>query len=519
MSDTKGQRVKNRVYYLDDERINTLVFEKSLREYYDVHCFNTYQDFKEALKERKPDVIVLDLLMPDISGFEVARILKNSSRFKLIPILVLTALEKQDSLVECFEMGVDDFMMKPPNSKELHARLSSLIFRSNTNKQYSESRRRVSIRQLVGGFNHEFNNHLTILHSGLEIVRMTIPDSETKKIDILLSTIRRSSELLKSLSAIADASGYASGGTLIGELCPSIESHLREEFDFSEVDLSSKIKDGIAGEKIVFSSWVFKVLMDNVVSNALDSFHRYVPKDLPKKVEIGYSSEEQGLMVTVKDNGCGIPSGALVRVFDPFYTTKGSLGGEVIRNKKDGTGLGLCWVEAVLDSVGGYVEIESELNFGTLVRVWIPFYEPSATTNATNQLFTNFRICDDRVIRSIGLIDEGSEAGLALTDFLSFHDYSVRVEPEYPLDDPEFNNRSMFLIVNGDSLERTVEKCIQLNVQQPGDTPKFLIINENDREFFEKRLESVSIGLINREQAYKGLLDAMDFLTVSYSRR
>ena len=112
------------VLVVDDEQWNRDLMESMLSPLgYQVHLVRDGQEALEACEGIKPDAILLDLLMPGLDGFEVARNLKNDLRFQQIPIIVVTASKDEDSRIRALDIGVDDFLTKPVNSSELQARL------------------------------------------------------------------------------------------------------------------------------------------------------------------------------------------------------------------------------------------------------------------------------------------------------------------------------------------------------------------------------------------------------------
>jgi PleD family two-component response regulator len=94
------------------------------------HAVRTASSGEEALAavaEQLPDLILLDVMMPGIDGFEVARRLKADSRTRSIPIIMVTALEDNESRLKGLEMGAEDFLSKPVNRAELQMRVKNLL--------------------------------------------------------------------------------------------------------------------------------------------------------------------------------------------------------------------------------------------------------------------------------------------------------------------------------------------------------------------------------------------------------
>lgn len=122
----KVMKFTGKILIVDDEKVNVDFFQVMLsRLGFQV---DTAYDGEEALKRVKvfnPDLILLDLLMPRLSGFDVARILKNDKNTKNIPIIILTAIDDIKEKVDMLELGIEDYITKPFNFIEILARIRS----------------------------------------------------------------------------------------------------------------------------------------------------------------------------------------------------------------------------------------------------------------------------------------------------------------------------------------------------------------------------------------------------------
>ena len=98
-------------------------------------------DFTNAIQDTIPDIVVLDLMMPDVSGLSIVKFLRNTPRFAFIPIMILSGVEKELNLKECLSNGANDFMMKPPNYEELMARLDNLAEHHEVNTDHIRRRK------------------------------------------------------------------------------------------------------------------------------------------------------------------------------------------------------------------------------------------------------------------------------------------------------------------------------------------------------------------------------------------
>ena len=114
----------------DEKSITTLIKYNLEKEGFKVFCSETGEDALKIIKEKIPDLVILDWMLPDTSGIDVCRQIKVDKKLKNIPVLILTAKGEPDDKIKGLEVGADDYVTKPFNNKELLLRIKSLIKRS-----------------------------------------------------------------------------------------------------------------------------------------------------------------------------------------------------------------------------------------------------------------------------------------------------------------------------------------------------------------------------------------------------
>lgn len=120
--------LRSKIIIVDDNPTNVELISVQLRPYnYDIRKAYEGEEVLKLVKEDPPDLILLDLMMPRMSGYEVCKILKNDPATRLIPIIIVTALCELDDKLKALELGADDFLMKPYNKLELTTRVRSLL--------------------------------------------------------------------------------------------------------------------------------------------------------------------------------------------------------------------------------------------------------------------------------------------------------------------------------------------------------------------------------------------------------
>ena len=131
--------MNNYIAIIDDEPdILELVSLNLKRSGFKVKEFSEVEPFYRSLRTEIPDLIILDLMMPDVDGFEVCKYLKNQETFTSIPIIMLTAKAEETDKVLGLELGADDYVTKPFSPRELVARVKAVLRRQGRNKEESK---------------------------------------------------------------------------------------------------------------------------------------------------------------------------------------------------------------------------------------------------------------------------------------------------------------------------------------------------------------------------------------------
>ncbi len=491
-----------RIYYLDDEQVNTHLFEQRFRGQYDIEVFNRVGEFLQAVCQHTPDLVVLDLMMPDITGFDVLNLLRSTRRSRFLPVLILTAMEKSESLAACFEQGADDFMLKPPDFTELGIRMESLILRHYRNREQVRQRRIDSMRRMISGFNHEFNNHLTILQSDVEMLGIGVTEPKQKeRIERLLETVRRSANLLKVLTRLYSWKSESSRSCRLSDLMPRLKSMLEKQIQDSGIVLEwedSTQKD----LELVVSSEAMETVLDILMKNATESFFEQEKKD--RKIRFEAQNSDQMLQIRVEDNGCGISQELLPKVFDLFFTTKGSLGGSLGTSKLTETGIGLSLAEVILGDCGGRIDLDSREGLGTVAGIMVPLGHP---VHAGPEWQPQVRPHQGPI--QVALVTDPGTDSMLLKEWMLLQGITcTEISPAVP--SPRIPAESDVLLIchKGERAFGFVEKVRE----KWGRLPIIWLCEEHEKAEFETSLRVHDVQPIFRPLNYEELTDALDRL-------
>jgi two-component system, sensor histidine kinase and response regulator len=181
----RNQMSSYSILIVDDEPDNFDVIEALLpSESYQLHYANCGEDAISLLEKFDPDVILLDVMMPGLNGFEVCRRIKLMSQWQAVPIIMVTALSGKEDLARCLAAGADDFVNKPVNGLELRARVNSML---RIKKQHDR----------IQSFSKLQRNNIHFLANNLNEIRLDLAVGFPNEFNAPLSTISDNIEHLK----------------------------------------------------------------------------------------------------------------------------------------------------------------------------------------------------------------------------------------------------------------------------------------------------------------------------------
>ncbi|MFZ2855683.1 MAG: response regulator [Rhodocyclaceae bacterium] len=378
------------------------------------------QNGEEALQRSefaKPDLILLDVMMPGIDGFEVCRRLKLNPATQSIPVIFMTALTDTGSTVAGFEAGAVDYITKPFKIAEVLARVNThlaaqamqrqLVRRnaelselnaklSMAQAQLVQSDKLASIGQLAAGVAHEINNPIGFVCSNVATLKGYLDG-----LFELLAAYQAAECMLNSPHLAATLRGLRERVELelLRDDIPCLMSETKDGIvrvrkivqdlrDFSRVDSNhdwqwSNLHQGIDSTlNIVASEIKYKAdvvkdygqipeieclpsQLNQVVMNlAMNAAHAIGPERGKITIRTGMEGADGGhVWIEIADTGAGIATENLSRIFDPFFTTK-PIG--------KGTGLGLSLSYGIIEKHQGRIEVRSEVGHGTTFRIVLP---------------------------------------------------------------------------------------------------------------------------------------------------
>jgi len=373
----KINRSDYKILIVDDVVSNVLLLKILLsNEKFQVCTANNGTTCIEMAKNEHPDLILLDVMMPDLNGFDTAVILKKDETTKDIPIIFLTALNTPQDLVHGFQVGASDFLTKPFNKEELVMRVNqqiSLVAAKNIiQRQNAELRDTLNNRdKMYSVIAHDLRSPMASIRMVLNLlVASTSVDVIGKELYDLLDQANRESEEVHDL--LDNLLKWTKSQT--GRL-----SVVKQELDLNDIIPGVvEIFDMIAQTKhikleLIPNGGPLKVDADNdmlktVVRNFLSNAIKFSQEN--SSIEIFMSEDGEFAKVSVRDHGVGIAPDRIASIFHKGETTYGT-GGE------EGSGLGLQLCQDFARKNGGDCYVESVEGEGSTFSVKIPLLKNS----------------------------------------------------------------------------------------------------------------------------------------------
>ena len=323
------------------------------------------------IKAVKPDLILLDVMMPDISGFDTAQILKKDPETAHIPIIFLTALNNPSDLVHGFQVGANDFLTKPFNKEELVVRVFHQIKLVAATRiiesQNAELRATISNRdKMYSVIAHDLRSPMASIRMVLNlVVNAMSPDVIGPELFELLDKANRESEevhdlldnLLKWTKSQTGRLNVVRQDLDLNDIVPGVVDIFEMIAQTKKIDL--KYQGGSDPIVVTADNDMLKTIIRNFLSNAI----KFSPEN--SSIDISLSVDGEFAKVSVRDHGVGIAQDRLDSIFKKGETTYGT-GGE------EGSGLGLQLCADFARKIDGDVMVESVLGEGSTFSVLVP---------------------------------------------------------------------------------------------------------------------------------------------------
>lgn len=349
MKETAGKKIM----VVDDSELNQMMMESFLEPM--GHNVILAGDGREALEKiaaEDPDLILLDVMMPEMDGFEVCRRLKQNERTRHTPVIMITALDKVEDNVRGIESGADDFLTRPFDAVILAARMKALL---QSKALFDEIKKLEQLKEdLTRMIVHDLRTPLSSIKMSMEMLNASVTPGDGKSRDLIGMAAADVEEALMLINNLLDIGKLEANKMVLQKEDTSLHDLIQDAVNkvkpllmHSELHIDIRPRsDGIYGE-------VDRVLTGRVLTNLLSNAIKFADAKSTILVELD-QKEDGSLLIGIANQGVSIPPDSQEVIFEKFGQAA------VTQSKaKAGTGLGLTFCKLVVEAHLGRIWVES----------------------------------------------------------------------------------------------------------------------------------------------------------------
>ncbi|MFZ6177461.1 ATP-binding protein [Nannocystis pusilla] len=347
-------------------------------------------DALQAARARPPDVILADVMMPEMDGYELVTRLKRDDDLRHVPVVLLSAKASREETARGLDVGADDYLPKPFAAVELRSRVRAALRLHRTHlevvrqkqaleqalgalrdaqEQLVQSSKMAAVGALVAGLSHELNNPVAVIRMSAQMLLRRSPRDPfvRRALERIERHSQRCAALVDALLAYTRRRPLGAERCELAQVLHWLVELVRPEADERGVRLIAGFTGASLPALVVHRPSLESALL-NIFGNAADATGPGGAIEIEARGAPGGDGRD-GAEIVIRDSGVGIAAHDLPHVFEPFYTTK---------PPGKGTGLGLSMAQKFVRAHGGTIRIDSELGRGTVVRLWLPLLPPDA---------------------------------------------------------------------------------------------------------------------------------------------
>ena len=406
----------------------------------------------EALRladQQRPAIVLLDVYLPDLSGYDVCRRLKQKWPAVMVLLTSATFTTSADRTLG-LDSGADSYLVQPAEPLELAAAVNALLRirrseddlrtlndtleqrvqdrigelaeanarlmaeimqRQKAEAALVQSQKMEAVGQLTGGLAHDFNNLLTAVVGNLDLIRARAPDARIRRLaDNAFKAAERGSKLTSQLLAFSRTQKLVTAPVDVNALIAGMRDLLNQTLG-ANITVTTELAPDLPAAMADLNQLELAIL--NLSINARDAMPEGGTLTVATALAPGDAS---AVTIAVIDTGSGMPPEVVARAFDPFFTTKPA---------GKGTGLGLSQVYGIVRQGGGDVALRSEVGKGTTVTLQLP----RAVDDAVADVRRESEAARSRRSERLLVVDDDSDVREVVSGFLSELGYEVQEAP------------------------------------------------------------------------------------------
>ncbi|MEK6714708.1 MAG: ATP-binding protein [Candidatus Omnitrophota bacterium] len=381
--------IKRKILIVDDEAESRSAIERILlRAGYEAIQASSGRQALYILGQRKIECLLIDHLMPEMSGLELIRIIKNDEKFKIIPAIMLTAADRDEDVIAGLSAGADDYLIKTSSPEIIIARIEALLRlgklqrdlleKSIICEQANEELRKLDIlkSEFIAVVSHELRTPLSITREGLNLILEEAPGPLNRQQRELLEVSQNNIERLgRIIGDILDISKIEAGKFPLHRSVVDLNQMLQDFFAFYKNTVEQKgINFSLEAPKHKVCAYCDNDRIIQVLTNLISNALKFTKEGGSIKIKL--LEEDRELICAIEDTGAGIADSDMGKIFDKFqYFSKTDI------PQAGGTGLGLSIAKKIVDMHKGRIWFKSKLGKGSEFTFSLPRYSESEIFN------------------------------------------------------------------------------------------------------------------------------------------
>jgi two-component system, sensor histidine kinase and response regulator len=358
------------ILIVDDEERNIKLLKAILAlESYKLKSAANGEEAFQQIAESRPDLILLDVMMPGIDGFEVCRRIRQDDKTKIIPVVMVTALQEKEHRIRAIAAGADDFISKPVDQTELILRVKSLLrikaYHDDLLKSYSElAQMNLQLKELektkeglTHMIIHDLNSPLMAISGNIQLVLLERKELSEKHARFMQTCLNYCHDLNQLIQGLLDVHRMEEAKLQPVKEKTGIEPMVKDVLD----QFASRA--ALKGIALTFELLrpippvpLDGKLIERVVANLLSNALRHTPSGGKVTGTVDHLPEKGAILFGVSDTGPGLDPQYHERIFNKFEQVALNKGGSKIGS----AGLGLAFCKMAVEAHGGRIWVESE---------------------------------------------------------------------------------------------------------------------------------------------------------------
>jgi len=354
----------SKILVVDDQPINVQLLKRKLeKEGLEVATAHNGQEALASVARDKPDLILLDVMMPDMDGIEVCQRLQADETSRSIPVIFVTARNNKAGKIEGLGVGAVDYITKPLDLDETLARVRTQLRFVTVNREMLdlqrrlvEARRAATIGAVTQGVAHNLNNLLGVVLGYLDLIRAHYdkPEQVKRNAEQVETAVQRIVSIIRQLSSLVVKSRLPLVRCNLDDLIAGALARYQADFNITQPVI---VENPLEGQTVDTHVEVFEDLLGKILINAWESYGGKPAGQRPIRLSTALLEKPEGrfLRITIDDEGGGIDEKLRDHMFEPFISSKHTVG----------VGMGLTVARHTLRNLGGELTLEDRPGGGT----------------------------------------------------------------------------------------------------------------------------------------------------------